>query len=110
MSNEHIEHERKLHMEIWELGKELSQWYDIDKVKFDSVYIWTNANDDTDMNVFDIGVDEIYYYVNDHVIPDEAWPGIRKIQAKLREIQNYVYNNADAFPNGRWLKARQDKE
>ena len=82
----------KLYHELWESAHEISPWYDVDKVKWYSVYIWTKDSEEKPFggqNVFDILADEICYYVDDHVIPDEAWPVIRRIQEKLREMDGW---------------------
>ena len=87
-------------MDFWQLYKELTEavdeirpYYDVDKVKRGSVYIWTKDNPDSfneddrwGQNVFDIQEDELVFYTKDHVIIEEAKPVIEKIQAKLREI------------------------
>lgn len=90
----------KLYNELWEIAHEIQPWYDVDKVKWYSVYIWTKDSDSKPFggqNVFDILADEICYYVDDHVIVEDAWPTIRKIQNKLREMDRIlkeVMNNA----------------
>lgn len=88
-------YDSELYQELRELTDKLRKWYDIDKIKWYSVYIWTkdNPNDEKNPfgeNVFDIWGDEINFYVKDHVIPDEAMPIIREIQEKLKEINGYL--------------------
>ena len=87
-------------MDYWQSYRELTgivdeirAYYDVDKIKRYSVYIWTkdtpNADNEDDMygqNVFDICGDELIFYVEDHEVIEEAKPVIGKIQAKLREI------------------------
>ena len=87
-------------MGFWQLYKELTEavdeirpYYDVDKVKRGSVYIWTKDNPDADnedemygQNVFDICEGELIFYVEDHAVIEEAKIIIEKIQAKLREI------------------------
>ena len=89
-----------MQVDFWQSYKELTgivdeirPYYDVDKIKSYSVYIWTkdnpNADNEDDMygqNVFDICGDELIFYIKDHVIIEEAKPIIEKIQAKLREI------------------------
>ena len=87
-------------MDCWQLYRELvgivdgiAPYYDVDKIKSYSVYVWTKDNPNADnegdkygQNVFDICGDELIFYVEDYVIIEEAKPVIEKIQAKLREI------------------------
>lgn len=82
-----------LYDELRELVDELNPYYDVDKVRWYTVYIWTKGNLDSDnandwgQNVFDIQADEITFYLKDHIIIEEAKPIIEKIQAKLRELR-----------------------
>ena len=59
----------------------LRTYYDIDKVKYNSVYVWTKGDDGD--NVFDIQKDRIVLYDKGHVIPDDVIPIIREIQTRL---------------------------
>ena len=91
-------------MGYWQLYRELTEivdgirpYYDVDKIKDYSVYIWTKDNPNADseddrygQNVFDICEDELIFYVEDHVVIEEAKQIIEKIQAKLREIASAV--------------------
>lgn len=61
----------------------LRAYYDIDKVKTWSVYVWTKGESSSSYNVFDIERDRIVFYDDNHVIPDEVMPIIRNIQSKL---------------------------
>lgn len=74
--------------ELVEISKEIEKYYDIDKIKPYSVYIWTKGKNGE--NVFDIEEDEIVFYVENHVIPDEVKPIIEKIQSKIKEIRQCV--------------------
>ena len=74
-----------LYNELTEISKGILQYYDIDKIKPYSVYIWTK--DEDSKNVFDICDDEIVFYVKDHKILEEAKPIIEQIQLKLKEIR-----------------------
>lgn len=51
--------------ELWALSHELTPWFDIDKVKPYSVYVWTKDTDRPDFvhgeNVFDIFHDRLTY-------------------------------------------------
>lgn len=78
----------ELYNELCQISKEILPYYDIDKIKMYSVYIWTKGNgeDDYGENVFDIQKDKIVYYVKDHEIPNEVMSIIQKIQSKLVEI------------------------
>lgn len=76
-----------LYDELVQISKEILPYYDIDKTKSYSVYIWTKDNIDEDGdNVFDILEDEVVFYVKDHIIIEEAKPIIKRIQLKLKEI------------------------
>ena len=81
----------KLYDELIEITKEILPYYDIDKAKPYSVYIWSkeDENDPTDWgsNVFDINANEIVFYDKNHKIIEEALPIINKIQYKLKEIE-----------------------
>ena len=86
--------------ELTEIVDEIRPYYDVGKIKSYSVYIWTkdnpNADSEDDMhgqNVFDICEDELIFYVEDHVVIEEAKPIIEKIQAKLREISSAMKSN-----------------
>lgn len=79
----------KLYDELVKVANEILPYYDIDKIKPYSVYIWTKyeeVGEDNDTNVFDIMEDEIRFYDKQHIIKDEAKPIIEKIQMKLKEI------------------------
>lgn len=84
-------YESDLYHELRELVEKLDPWYDVDKISWYYVYVWTkdDPNDQQNpygVNVFDIYADEIIYYVKDHIIPDEAVPLVHEIQEKLEEI------------------------
>lgn len=95
--NEYLEHYDRLLDELWEVAHEPNPWYDVDKVKDWGVYIWTKPGDDkfSDRNVFDICFDGITYYVDGYIIPDDAWPYINRVLAKLKEIREYCLNNPE---------------
>lgn len=95
----------RLYEELVSVSDEICMYYDIDKVKWYSVYIWTKESEDDEWgdNVFDIQEDEIVFYVEDHMIIEEAKPIIKKIQAKLKEISLYVKENADKFKMKGWV-------
>lgn len=77
-----------LYNQLTQISKEILPYYDIDKTKSHSIYIWTKENGDDDgENVFDILADEIIFYVKDHIIIEEVKPIIEKIQLKLKEIE-----------------------
>lgn len=84
-----------MYRELWDLTDELRPWFDIDKVKPYSVYVWTKLCDDPDCpfgeNVFDIYADYLQFYqcTKPWRLPNEAFPVIKKIQEKLREIEEY---------------------
>lgn len=84
-----------LYDELWNLAHELQPWFDIDKVKPYSVYVWTKSEDINDPdypfgeNVFDIFEDHLQFYQCNHCwrLPNEVMPIIKKIQEKLHEIE-----------------------
>lgn len=72
------------------ISDEILPYYDIDKVKPYSVYIWSKEElDDFGENLFDIEADKIVFYNQQHRIIEEAMPVIQKIQCKLKEIKSY---------------------
>jgi hypothetical protein len=83
----------KLYDELLEISDKIRKWYDIDKVKTHSVYIWTKGSDGE--NVFDIFADEIELYDKNHIIIEESKSVIEEIQQKLREIEEYRNLPAD---------------
>jgi hypothetical protein len=88
---------QSLRDELWTVAHEENPWFVVDKVKCDSVYIWTKPGTGrySDTNVFDICADKIVYYVDGYVIPRDAWPYVRRVQAKLKEIQDYWLANRE---------------
>lgn len=84
----------KLYDELCEISEEILPFYDVDKVKSYSVYIWTKGKDN--VNVFDIHAEKIVFYDKEHEIIEEAKIIIEKIQEKLREIK-YLENNKEAY-------------
>lgn len=81
----------RLYDNLVKTADEIRPYYDIDKVKWYSVYIWTKEIEtDEGENVFDIQKDNIVFYVKDHQIIEEAKPIIRKIQARLKVLSHYV--------------------
>lgn len=84
-----------LYEELCQAVNEIIPYYDIDKIKPYSVYIWTKGNEDADVNtneywgenVFDIMEDEIVFYVEDHIIPEKVMPIIQNIQSKIKAIR-----------------------
>lgn len=78
----------KLYEELLEISRELLPYYDIDKVKTHSVYVWSKEElDDFWENLFDIEANEIVFYNKEHKIIKDALPIIEKIQYKLQEIK-----------------------
>lgn len=82
-----------MYKELWDLAHELQPWFDIDKVKPYSVYVWTRDYDDPDLgeNVFDICSDHLQFYhcMKPWSLPNEAMVIIKKIQEKLKEIEDF---------------------
>lgn len=78
-----------LYKELVEICNKIRQYYDIDKIKSYSVYIWTKDSSEdicNGENVFDILADKFQFYT-EHEIIDEAKPIIKEIQVKLQEIE-----------------------
>ncbi len=81
----------EFYVELYKAVDEIRPYYDVDKTKPYSVYIWTKDSLGDDGltiygdNVFDIMKDKIIFYDKNHVIPDEVMPIIRNIQSKLME-------------------------
>lgn len=70
------------------MSKELLPYYDIDKIKPYSVYVWSKEEpDDFGENLFDIEANNIYFYNKQHEIIKDALLVIAKIQCKLKEIE-----------------------
>ena len=82
----------RLYEELRNVSYELLPYYDIDKIKSYSVYVWSKTTDDFEENLFDIEPDDITFYNKEHKIIKDALPIIEKIQFKLREIDD-LYNN-----------------
>ena len=73
------------------ISNEILPYYDIDKVKPYSVYIWSKENPNGfGENLFDIEVNRVIFYNKQHRIVKDAIPIIKKIQYKLKEIENYI--------------------
>jgi hypothetical protein len=77
-----------------ELNKKVDKlraYYDIDKVKRYSVYVWNKADTlEEQDNIFDIQANEIIFYTDDHTIIEEAKPIIEDIQWFISQ-----YNRSD---------------
>lgn len=83
MSEKHY----KLYEELVSIVNELRPYYDIDKIKPYSVYVWSKEKDDDfGSNIFDIEADDITFYDTSHEIIEDALPIIEKIQYKLKEM------------------------
>lgn len=71
-----------------ELVQPLYRWYDIDKVKTYSVFVYTKEETNESWNVFDINYDGLCFYdekwYNECDIPVGAFPVIRAIQEHLQ--------------------------
>ena len=81
----------KWYKELVDLANELLPYYDIDKIKDWSVFVWTKDTDKGEgENVFDINDDDIIYYEcfeecnKNHQIIEEAKPIIEEIQKHFK--------------------------
>ena len=89
-----MENRDEFYKELRKAVKEIEPYYDVDKIKPYSVYIWTKVSEEDYQsddyfygeNVFDIMKDEIVFYNKNHVIPDEVVPIIQDIQSKLMAL------------------------
>ena len=79
-------YESELYEELCELTHKLDPWYNIGRVTWYVVYVYSKD----DMNLFDIWGDELNIFDEDHAIPDEAMEVIHEIQEKLKEINRYL--------------------
>ena len=70
--------------ELEQTSQEILPWYGVDKIRGDSVEIWTKGTNGK--NVFDICSNKLILYVKDHEVIEEAKPVIERIQEKLKEI------------------------
>lgn len=87
----HAVYDNGMYKELVVLANELSPWFDIDKVSWYSVFVWTKE-DSTNQNVFDIFADYLQFYNSTKPwrLPVEALPIIQKIQEKMTEIKNFL--------------------
>lgn len=86
---DYMENMDEFYKELRQAVKEIEPYYDVDKIKPYSVYIWTKAKSDDypfGDNIFDIMKDEIVFYDKNHVVPEEVMTIIRNIQSKLIRI------------------------
>lgn len=83
-------YENGMYDDLWKLAHELQPWFDIDKVKPYTVYVWTKGVVDGE-NVFDICADKLQFYTctRPWELPNEAMSVIKKIQEKLKEIDDF---------------------
>lgn len=80
----------KLYEDLCKSVEPLKKYYNIDKIKSYSVYIWNKSDDiEESENLFDIQSNRIIYYEDVKII-EEAKPIIKKIQKKLQKIKEYL--------------------
>ena len=73
----------ELYNELIDIVKEITTYYDIDKIKPYAVYIWTKEDKHNldGENVFDIEANRLIIYNKEHKIIKESLPIIHKIQS-----------------------------
>lgn len=89
----HTVYDNGMYKELLDLANELSPWFDIDKISWYSVYVWTKDDGDFGgQNVFDIFADYLQFYnsMKPWRLPVEALPVIQKTQEKMREIRRFL--------------------
>ena len=84
-----------MYYELAVLATKLNPWFDIDKIRSHSVYVWSKDSDEDTfdgVNVFDIYPDYIQFYPCAYpwTMPAEAIPVIMDIQEKLKEIKEFT--------------------
>lgn len=91
LSKEQMDKFSQLYEELIVISNEILPYYDIDKIKPYSVYIWSKEEpNDFGENLFDIEANRVVFYNEQHEIINDAMPIIKKIQYKLKEIENYI--------------------
>ena len=78
--------------ELTQVVHELDKWYDIGKVRWYMVDVYTKGRDSKPSysdNIFDIFEDEIKYYDDMYVIPSEVAPIVFRIQDQMKKISKY---------------------
>lgn len=81
-------YESEYYEELMDLTTKLERWYDIKKVTWYVVYVY--SKDDPEINLFDIWRDEVVMFDDSHTIPPKANTIIQKIQEKMTEINTYL--------------------
>lgn len=80
--------------ELRKSANKLSQWFDVDRIKWYAVYVWTldNYDDVFGENVFDIYADYLQFYPCTTLwkMPNEAIAIIHEIQEKIKEIEKFL--------------------
>lgn len=79
----------RMYGELWELLKDLREWYSIDEANSYGVHIWTKGEESEPL--FDIYTDKIVMRKAGYEIVDDAKMTVEKIRDKLREIDEYWY-------------------
>lgn len=78
--------------ELTQVVHELDKWYDIGKVRWYMVDVYTKGHDSKPPysdSIFDIFEDEIKYYDDVYVMPSEVAPIVFRIQDQMKKISNY---------------------
>lgn len=92
--NSDLIYENGMMDELRKSANKLSQWFNVERVKWYAVYVWTpNSYDDVfGENVFDIYDDRLNFYpcTKPWQMPNDAITIIHEIQEKMKEIEEFL--------------------
>ena len=85
----------ELRNELFNIANELERWYDIGRVSWYMVEVYSKGHSPEsgyDDNIFDIFDDEIAYYDDDISIPSDAMRVVLKVQEQMKKIGDWFDN------------------